>query len=76
LRETLWRQGFQCGELSRHDANERIHSLHSANCAERIVLFQSRYECPQLMQDQLEPQLTSLMNYDEQQLIRMLGRRL
>jgi hypothetical protein len=73
LGEPLWRQRFERGELRCDDAHQRVEAFDSRDGAERVALLEPGDEPAELVKNELEPQLTGLVNDDEQQLVGMLG---
>ena len=71
LREPLRRKRFQRGELCGHDAHQRIDSLDRPDSTECVALLEARDQPAQLVKNELEPELTRLVDDDEQQLVGM-----
>jgi hypothetical protein len=67
--EVLRRQGLERGELRRDDAHERVDPSHAEQGELRLAPLEHVDQCVELVEDLLEPELTRLMNDDEQQLV-------
>lgn len=75
LGETLGRKGFERVELRSDDSDERVYPLYGAEGTKRIRFLELCMKCFELVQNELEPQLTRLMNDDEEKLVRMFRAR-
>ena len=75
LREVLRRERLEGGELRRHDSHERVDASHAEERELRFLLLERVDQSVELVEDLLEPQLARLMHDDEEQLVRVLGRR-
>src|SRR5215208_15968 len=69
LRKALRRKCFECAELSGHNPDQRIHSLHRRKCPQRVVAAETRAQRIELVKNELEPQLARLMHDDEEKLV-------
>src|SRR5438105_9452908 len=75
LRESLWREGFQCRQLASDDVNQRVDPSHGGERAESVPALKQADQSVELVQHELEPELARLMHDDEQELVGMLGLR-
>src|SRR3954470_18040083 len=75
LREPLGRQCLERRELTGDDVHQRVDPAHGCQRTEGVVGLEQSNQTSQLVQNELEPQLTGLMNDDEEELVRVLGSR-
>src|SRR5437868_14659449 len=75
LREALRRKRLQRRQLAGDDVNQRIDSSDRRERAEGVAVLEQPNQSIELVQYELEPELTGLMDDDEKQLVGMLGLR-
>src|SRR5690349_25155333 len=71
----LWRQRLEGIQLRRHDAHQRVQPAHLPERAAGVEALQCKRELIELVEDRLEPELTRLVDDDEEQLVRVFRSR-